>query len=110
MKKPIIIYDDRCLFCIRTKDIIDKFDKKKRLQWKGLSNFNYEKYKLKKQDLLEEMHLIENNKVYKGYYTFKQLSKRIPLFFILYVIMLIPGIDFIGNKVYQFIGKHRYKL
>ena len=128
-KKPIIIYDNRCLFCIRTKNFFDKLDKNKNLQWKGIDNFNYKKYKrenlknkfsgahkdklyeqLKKEDLLEEMYLISGNKVYKGYYAFKQISKKIPLFFIFYFISLIPGIDYIGNKIYNIIAKHRYKI
>jgi len=104
--KPTIVYDDRCLFCIGVKSRIDTLAKDK-FNWVGISKFDYKKYKLKKDDLLKEMHLIENDKVYKGYFSFKQMSKRIPLLFPLYILMLIPGIDFIGNKIYNFIAKHR---
>ena len=110
ISKPLIIYDNRCLFCIRTKNFIDKLDKNKKLKWIGIDNFNYKKFKLKKEDLLEEMHLISGNNVYKGYFAFKQISKKIPLFYIFYLLSLIPGVDFIGDKVYNLIAKHRYKL
>ena len=109
-EKPIIVYDNKCLFCINTKNYFDRLDSNNRLEWTGIDDFNYKKYKLKKQDLLKQMHLIYNDKVYKGYYAFKQISKRIPLLFLFYLISLIPGVDFIGNKVYNMIAKHRYKI
>ena len=108
--KTLIIYDDKCLFCIDIKKKIDKIDKNKKLKWVGITKFNYKKHNLRKQDLLEEMHLIVDNKVYKGYYAFKQISKRIPLLFLLYIMMLIPGIDIIGNWVYKLVAKNRYNI
>ena len=108
--KPIIAYDNRCLFCINTKNKVDKWDKKKRLKWVGIDSFDYKKYNLKKEDLLEEMYLIADDKIYKGYYTWKFISKKIPLLFPLYIISFIPGVDFIGDKIYKFISKHRYSL
>ena len=56
------------------------------------------------------MYLIDNDKVYKGYYAFKQIAKRMPLLFLFYIVMLVPGIDFIGDKIYKIIAKYRYKL
>jgi len=109
-KRPIIIYDNRCLFCINTKKKIDKIDRNKKLKWVGIDSFDYKKYKLKKDDLFKEMYLIENDKVYKGYYSWKQIAKNIPLFYLFYIISLIPGVDFIGDKIYKIISKHRYKL
>ena len=109
-KKPVIIYDNRCLFCTNTKNKMDKLDKNKKLKWVGIDNFDYKKYKLKKDDLFKEMYLIDNNKIYKGYYSWKQIAKRIPLLFPLYLLSFIPGVDFIGDKAYKFISKHRYKL
>ncbi len=108
--KPIVIYDDRCLFCINYKNKIDKLDKNKQLKWVGIEKFNNKKYDLKKEDLFKEMYLIYNDKVYKGYYAWKQISKRIPILYLLYVISLIPGADFIGNKIYKIVAKHRYGL
>ena len=109
-KKPVIIYDNRCLFCINYKNKVDKLDKNKKLVWIGIDSFNYKKYKLKKEDLLKEMHLIVNGKIYKGYYAWKQIAGKIPLLYPIYIISLIPGIDFIGNIIYGIIAKHRYNL
>lgn len=108
--KPVLIYDNKCLFCIKTKKFIERLDKNKKLEWVGIDSFGYKKYKLKKEDLLKELHLVYDGKVYKGYYAFRQISKRIPLLYIFYLISLIPGVGFIGNKIYGIIEKHRHKL
>ena len=105
-EKPIIAYDNRCLFCIHYKKKIERLDKKKRLEWIGIDDFNYKKYGLKKEDLLKEMHLISHEKVYKGYYAWKQIAKKIPILLPPYIVSLIPGMDFIGDKVYKMIAKH----
>ena len=106
--KTIIIYDSKCHFCINTKKFFERLDKNKKLRWGGIDSFDYKKYSLKKEDLLKEIHLIYDAKVYKGYYAFKRISKKIPLLFVFYLFSLIPGIDFIGNKAYKIIAKHRY--
>lgn len=109
-EKPLIIYDNHCLFCISYKNKIGKLDKRKKMEWVGIDKFNNKKYKLRKEDLFKEMHLVYKNKVYKGYYAWKQIAKRIPLLVPLYAFSLIPGINFLGKKVYKIIAKHRYKL
>ncbi|MEK6868802.1 MAG: DUF393 domain-containing protein [Nanoarchaeota archaeon] len=108
--KPIVAYDNTCQFCTSAKLDMEKIDRKKRLKWIGINKFDYKKYKLKKKDLLREMHLISNGKVYKGYYAWKQIAKKIPLMYPPYLISLIPGVDFIGDNVYKIIAKHRHKL
>ena len=108
--KPAVIYDSKCLFCINTKNYFERLDKNKRLRWVGIDTFDYKKYSLKKEDLLKEVHLIYDAEVYKGYYAFKMISKKIPLLFVFYLFSLIPGIDFIGNKAYKIIAMHRHKL
>jgi len=108
--KPIVAYDNTCLFCIEAKQDIDKIDKGKKLEWVGIDKFKYKKYKLKKKDLMEEMYLIDNNKIFKGYYAWKEISKKLPLLYPMYLISLIPGVDFIGDKIYKIVAKHRDKL
>ena len=108
--KPVIIYDNKCEFCIGTKNVFNKIDKKQKIKWIGINNFNNKKLKINKKSLLKEIHLISNGKVYKGYYAFKQISKNNPFLFPFYILSLIPGIDFIGTKIYGFISKHRYKI
>jgi len=108
--KPIVAYDNKCQFCIDAKLDMDKIDKKKKIKWIGIDKFQYKKYKLKKEELLKEMHLIDNKKVYKGYYAWKHISKKIPSMYLIYLITLIPGVDFIGDKIYKIVSKHRYQL
>jgi predicted DCC family thiol-disulfide oxidoreductase YuxK len=110
VNKPIIAYDNACRFCTSAKVDVEKIDRKKKLNWVGIKNFDNKKYNLNKKELLNEMHLIDGKNIYKGYYAWKQIAKRIPLMYPLYLISLIPGVDFIGKLIYRWVSKHRYNL
>lgn len=105
-KQAIMIYDNRCLFCIRTKNAIEKLAGKK-VQWIGIDDFDRRKYKLKKEDLLKDIHLISDGNIYRGYHAFRHMAKGSILLFPLYAISFIPTINFIGERVYSAIAHHR---
>ena len=106
--KPLVIYDNKCNFCAGAKNIMSKIDKK--TQWIGIDKFKNRKFKIKKSNLLKEIHLISNGRIYRGYYALKEISRKSPFLFVFYAVSLIPGIDFIGNKIYGIIARHRHKL
>ncbi len=110
MVKTLVIYDDMCLFCQRTKRRFERFDWNKKLQWVGISKFDHKKYALKKDDLLKEIHVIDNDEVYKGFFAFKRMARCIPLLYPLYPLMLLPGSGWIGTRVYRWYAKHRYGI
>jgi len=106
MDKQIMIYNNRCLFCIRTKNALEKLAGKK-VQWVGIDDFNSRKYKIKKEALLKEIHLISNGKIYSGYRAFRHMAKHSIILFPLYAVSFIPIVSFIGEKVYGAIAHHR---
>lgn len=60
-------------------------------------------------DLAKQIHLIDRKyRVYTGYFAFKQVSKIVWLFFPLFLISLLPGIDYLGTIVYRLISDNRY--
>ena len=95
--------------CIGTKDTFNKIDRKRKVKWVGINKFDNKKYGISKKNLLKEIHLISEGRIYKGYYAFKEIARKNPFLFPFYAISLIPGIDFIGTKMYKFVSKHRYK-
>ena len=72
--KPVIIYDNKCEFCIGTKNVFNKIDKNKKVKWIGINKFNNKKLKISKKNLLKEIYLISDGKVYKGYYALDRKS------------------------------------
>jgi len=103
----LVVYDDRCLFCISIKEKLGKKDTDKKLQWQGISSFNYKKYNLKKEDILKEIHVIKNGKVFKGYGAIKEIYRTLPSLRMLFLFMNIPGADFFGNFAYTIVAKYR---
>jgi hypothetical protein len=56
----------------------------------------------------EAMHVKSTNEsITKGFYGFRTLTKELPPLWILMPILYIPGIPFIGEKVYGWVARHR---
>ena len=59
------------------------------------------------QDEIEHLHVAWL--ISQGFIPYKEFFEvHTPI--MLYILSLIPGIDFIGDKVYRMVAKHRYKL
>ncbi len=106
--KPLVIYDNTCNFCAGAKNILSKIDEK--TEWIGIDKFSNKKLRIKKENLSREIHLICNGRIYRGYYALKEISRKNLFLFVFYAVSLIPGIDFMGNKIYGVIARHRHKL
>jgi len=101
-----IVYDDSCPYCVRGKNVLERF---RNIELVGISKFNNLQHNLKKENLLKELHLIDDGKVYLGYFAIKQIWKKIWIFSPLYLLSLIPGVDFLGNLAYRWVANRRHR-
>ncbi|HMO37735.1 MAG TPA: DUF393 domain-containing protein, partial [Gemmatales bacterium] len=67
---------------------------------------------LQMERLLEEMHLVPpaGTPVFAGFKAFRYIAWRIPVFWLLAPLLYLPGIPWLGNKMYLWIARNRYKL
>ncbi len=108
-----LFYDGHCAFCKRIMNIINFFDSKKLIRQIDLWEVGlYPEFKdLDHTNLIKEIHLVTaSDKVYTGYFAFKFVAKKVPAFFMFWLLSFIPGIDFIGNKIYSLVSENRYRL
>lgn len=103
MIKPIILYDDRCRFCIAQIKII------KRIDFLGRFNFDslYEYPHIPNDSLC----VIDANKnLYMGAHAFKYMARYLIVLWPLWILMSIPYSMKLWEYIYRLIAKNRYKI
>jgi predicted DCC family thiol-disulfide oxidoreductase YuxK len=104
-------YDGECPLCARTKIVLDHFDLFHLIQFKTVQSSHSSDEiisKIPMEELLDDIHAVDRHgNVYKGFETYKAVFKANFLFWPLYLVMLIPGVSFLGNKIYFLISRNR---
>lgn len=104
-------YDGECPLCARTKIILEHFDLFGWIQFKTVqSSYATDAVisKLDLNDLLDDIHAVDNSgRVYKGFNTYRAVFRANVLFWPLYLLVLIPGVSLIGNKIYFLVSRNR---
>lgn len=107
----VVLYDGECNLCNNTVKFIIKRDKKKKIKFAALqSEYAQRIFREKqiKQDYIESIILLYNNKLYYKSYAaltiFKYLAGLWP---VMYIFIIIP--KFIRDYIYDYIAKNRIK-
>ncbi len=108
--KTILLYDGECNLCIHSTKIIKNLDwlsqiilrdARKKATFKGLP-------KISQKDALTQMQAVNGTKVYSGFFAFRHISWKIPLFWILAPFLYIPGAEIIGSAIYRVVANNRF--
>ena len=110
--KLTFFYDQQCPLCNRTKIIIEHLDVFNAIQFKGVQTYASDEIMLKNKsmdDLLDNIYSVsKDGKVYEGVDTYRQVFLKIPLLFILSILLFIPGFYHIGKYIYKLVAKNRF--
>jgi predicted DCC family thiol-disulfide oxidoreductase YuxK len=117
LTKFAVLFDGQCPLCIRSVTIIDFFD------WRGKFLFcdvnDWEQISrdypaLDRQKSLEEMQVIIPRKgryeALAGFYAFRTIVRHLPLGLLIWPFLYIPGVPFVGTRVYRFIASRRKRF
>jgi predicted DCC family thiol-disulfide oxidoreductase YuxK len=113
-KEPSLVffYDEECPLCNRTKIILSHFDVFNAIEFKGVQTYGYNHPAfagLTKDELLDNIYsLTKKGKVLQGVDTYAYALKRIPFFFLVGILMSLPGIYHLAKFVYGKIAQNRY--
>lgn len=113
--KGIVLFDGMCPLCLKSVAILKKLD------WLGLLHFQNARdtknlpaseVPLIQKRLIEEMHLLTPDRKHApaGFKAFRWIAWRLPLLMPMAPFLYIPGVPWIGNKVYLWIAKNRFRL
>lgn len=111
-KEPIIVlFDGRCGFCTKISVMVTMLDWLHRVD---LVNYHDPKARLHHAPTVSldalnaAMHVkMPDGSFRVGFYGFRALSRHLPLLWPLWLLLYIPGVPFIGTKVYDVVAKHR---
>jgi predicted DCC family thiol-disulfide oxidoreductase YuxK len=109
--KPVLIFDGDCGFCTTTANWIEKNSlipiEIQPYQWAKLADFG-----LTEEEAAAKVQLLVGGKVFAGHHCMAKLLLIQPnaLLKLLGAVMVMPGVDPISAKVYDWVAANRHKL
>ena len=115
--KGVVLYDGLCPLCQRSVRVLKRLDWLHKLHFqdcRDTANLPASAVPLELKKMLEEMHVVtpDRKHAYAGFAAFRWIAWRIPVlwFFTPPPLLYIPGVPWIGRKVYLWVAKNRYNL
>jgi predicted DCC family thiol-disulfide oxidoreductase YuxK len=111
-----VLYDGHCPLCNRTVPVLGFFDLFTRLEFLDFRRLDLAEYNrshklaLTIQDLDREMYVISRGQAYIGYYGYRVLALALPAFWLLSPLLFLPGVSWVGERVYGYIARNRLAL
>jgi predicted DCC family thiol-disulfide oxidoreductase YuxK len=113
--QAVVLFDGQCPLCQRAVRLLKRLDWLKRLQFRDCrdtANLPPCATPLDPKRLLEEMHLVtpDRKRAYAGYRAFRWIAWRLPLTWGLAPLLYVPGVPWLGHKLYLWVARNRYNL
>ena len=114
-KSAVVLYDGDCPFCQRSVVILKKLDWLKKLKYQDARQVDQVPRTappLDSEELLKEMHLVPRagRPVYRGFKAFRWMAWRLPPLWIIAPFLYVPGVPWLGHKLYLWVARNRYNL
>jgi predicted DCC family thiol-disulfide oxidoreductase YuxK len=112
-KTIFVLYDDQCPLCVFQMRLLTWLDWFNTITLLPLSNPRAAELapSLNRADLLEAIHcLSRDGKIYRGARCLRFIGLRLPLFVPVALILWLPGVIWIAEKIYNWISRHRQWL
>jgi len=113
--KARVLYDGDCAFCCKSVDLLKKLDWLKKLDCINVRDesqpFLHEP-PIAGAPLLEQMHVVpvDGRHLYGGYRAIRWLAWRLPLAWPIAPLLYLPGMTWLGQKIYLAIARNRFKI
>lgn len=115
LAKPLVLFDGLCPLSQASVAFLKKLDWFSAVDFKDArdpGNVPPMDPPLILSRLLEEMHLVTTDlkKSLHGFKAFRYISWRIPLLVLMAPFLYIPGIPWLGQKIYLWVARNRFNL
>lgn len=109
----IVIYDDQCPLCLSQTRLLRRLDWFQAVRFRGISEPGSTELMpdLRREDLLAAIHCVtKDGKIYRAARCFRFIAMRIPLLVPFALLLWIPGMLWVAEKIYNRIARNRYFL
>lgn len=113
--KSRVLYDGACAFCCKSIALLQKLDWLKKLDYVNVRDpaqpILHEPL-IAAAPLLEQMHVLPpaGHALYGGYAAIRYLAWRLPLAWPIAPLLYLPGMTWLGQKIYLAIARNRFKI
>ncbi len=106
------LYDGNCVICQSTCASLQALDWFGRIEFVDLHDGVASRYpELPLEQLMGEIHVLdERGRLYPGFGGTRRMLRELPLGIPLWLLLGIPGMDIIGQRVYRFVARRRYRI
>lgn len=112
-----VLFDGQCPLCIRSATTVDFLDWRGKFVFRDVNDWEQiarDYPGLDQQQSLEEMQVIiprpGGYETLAGFYAFRKIAQHLPLGMLVWPFLFIPGVPFIGTRIYRFIASRRKRV
>ncbi len=112
MKKNLVIYDGDCGICEKSRELIEKLDWLNLFECQPFHNHEaYEEFALTPKECEKELKLITTSgSIYGGAEAVTQICLKLPLFFLVGVLLWLPPVRPLARWLYSNVANNRHKI
>ena len=108
------IYDGYCVICQQTRRTVKALDWLHRVEFLDLNDWEVVKAhypSLEWDDVQGQIHVVQaDGSILGGFWGTRRLLRELPLGIPLWLLLHLPGMNWLGPKIYRFIARHRYAI
>lgn len=108
------IYDGYCVLCNQTRRIVTALDWLHRVEFLNLHDWETVQARcpgLDYEAAMGQMHVLTpDGQMLGGFEGVRRLLRDLPLGFPVWLVLHVPGMNWVGSGVYRFIARHRYRI
>jgi predicted DCC family thiol-disulfide oxidoreductase YuxK len=113
--RAVVLYDGDCPLCRKTTSILKRLDWFHRLalhNCRDTAHIPKNTAHLDSARMIQEMHVLtpDRGHALSGFRAVRWIAGRIPLMWSLYPLLFIPGMPSLGQRLYLWIARNRFKL
>lgn len=113
-RKYILFYDGMCPVCKRSRRWVERLDWRGRFEFADIHDREFAGAELPEvsyADMLKEMYVKRpDGRYFGGFKAFRAMAPVLPLCWPLLPFLWLPGMAWLGGKVYRFIAKNRFRF
>jgi predicted DCC family thiol-disulfide oxidoreductase YuxK len=115
MGKARVLYDGACAFCCKSVELAKKLDWLGKLEYVNVRDKTQPILReplIAAAPLLEQMHVVPvaGDALYGGYRAVRFMAWRLPLLWPIAPFLYLPGMTWLGQKIYLYIARNRFKI